>query len=99
MKATLLFREKRIVISKKTEKIAVAEIKIWKVLESVDYPDGKKYSLFLVSEGKTVVGIDNHKPKGPHLHSGKSQETYEYVNKARLVSDFWDLVKKEGFEP
>ena len=99
MKAALLFHEKRIVMNPKTEEVAVVEIKTWKVPKSKDYPHGRKFSLFLVSEGKTIVGMDNHKPKGPHRHRGDRQIPYEYVDDDRLLSDFWSWVRKEGFEP
>lgn len=52
---------------------AVVEIKIWDVPKSKDYPSGRKFSLFLVAEGEVVVGFDNHKPKGPHLHLGNRE--------------------------
>lgn len=82
-----------------TEALAVGEIKIWKVPESSHYPEGRKFSLFLVSEGKMVVGIDNHKPKGSHRHVGDLEVVYEYIDEAHLLADFWRLVRKEGFEP
>lgn len=99
MDAIPVFREKRIVVNRKTGEIAVAEIKIWKVPRSIHYPKGRKFSLFLVSKGKTLIGIDNHRPKGPHRHIGEDEVTYGYVNEGRLLADFWGLVRKEGFEP
>lgn len=69
------------------------------VPKSTYYPEGLKYSLFLVlkESGDVLVGFDNHKPKGPHLHLRGHEEPYEYVNEEKLVDDFWDLVGKEGF--
>lgn len=98
MKAELIFHEKRLVSHTKTEELAIVEIKVWKVPSSKDYPSGRKFSLFLVSNDKILAGVDNHKPKGPHRHTGNREVTYDYVNEERLLSDFWSWVKKEGFE-
>ena len=42
----------------------IVEMKIWAVDDQERYPDGYKYSLFAIHEGKTLVGYDNHHPKG-----------------------------------
>lgn len=99
MKAEALFREKRIVFNRRTEEVAFAEIKIWGLPKTAHYPLGKKFSLFLISDGKVVIGIDNHKPKGPHLHMGNQEVPFEYSNDTKLLSDFWNLVRKAGYEP
>lgn len=98
MKAEALFREKRVIFNRKTKEVAVAEIKIWKVPKSVQYPGGVKFSLFLVSEGKVIMGVDNHKPKGPHLHLGEREFPFEYSTPEKLLADFWDLARKAGYE-
>lgn len=87
------------VINRATGDAAVVELKLWSVPRTKDYPHGRKYSLFLVASGEVIVGIDNHKPKGPHLHLGNQELVYLYRNEASLLSDFWDLVRKAGFEP
>lgn len=97
MKAEPLFREKRIVTHSKTGEIGLVELKIWKVPRSGDYPQGRKFSLFLVSKGKIIIGIDNHKPKGPHRHMKNRELPYDYTNEEKLLTDFWDWVQKEGF--
>lgn len=99
MKAAAVFREKRVVYNQKTGGFAIAGIKIWEVPKSKDYPQGRKFSLFLVFEGATLIGIDNHKPKGPHLHLGNQEIVYDYQNDDKLLADFWGLVRKVGFEP
>lgn len=78
---------------------ALAELKIFEVPVSRHYPDGLKYSLFLVlkDSGKILVGFDNHKPKGHHLHINLREEVYEFSSIELLVKDFWDLVRKQGF--
>lgn len=99
MKAEPFLREKRILAHKGTGELAIAELKIWKVPRSKDYPDGVKFSLFLVCNGSVLVGIDNHKPKGPHLHMSGQELPYLFQTEADLVNDFWDLARKAGFEP
>lgn len=99
VKAEILFREKRIVTNRMTGDIAFAEIKVWNVPRSAYYPTGRKFSLFLVSGGTTLVGIDNHKPKGPHLHLGDREVPFEYLTDEKLLADFWALARKAGYEP
>jgi hypothetical protein len=99
MKAEPLFREKHFLLNHKTGEVAVAELKVWGVPTSKDYPHGRKFSLFLVVGGLTVIGIDNHKPKGPHLHLGDQELPYSYESDAKLLADFWDMARKAGYEP
>jgi hypothetical protein len=99
VRAEPIFREKRMLLNRATGDVAVAELKIWNVPRSRDYPRGRKFSLFLVAGGGVVVGIDNHKPKGPHLHLGSRELPYLFRDEASLVADFWDLARKAGFEP
>lgn len=74
-------------------------MKVWVVPRSEHYPTGRKFSLFFVVDGEIVIGIDNHKPKGPHLHLGGVELEYAFTSIGRLVEDFWDWVGKAGFEP
>lgn len=98
MRAVSLLREKRLLLNLSTGTFAIAELKIWGVPRSKDYPTGRKFSLFLVHDGEVIVGIDNHKPKGPHLHLGENELPYLFHGEERLVTDFWDLCGKAGFE-
>lgn len=83
-----------------TNEDAVAELKVFEVPVCVYYPEGLKFSLFLVfkNSGNLIVGIDNHRPKGPHLHIGSKESIYIFRNLDELLDDFWDLVKKKGFK-
>jgi hypothetical protein len=92
------FREKRVVIQAVSGELAIAELKIWEVQKSRDYPESIKFSLFLVDgEGRVLVGLDNHKPKGPHLHLGERELPYTYQGEGQLRADFWDLARKAGY--
>ncbi len=99
MKAGVVFREKRAVLNSRMGRLAIAEIRIWKIPRSYHYPEGRRFSLFLVYDGKILVGIDNHKPKGPHLHLGEQEVSYVYRGDQNLLDDFWNLARKAGFEP
>jgi hypothetical protein len=99
VKATLQFQRKVTLIHARSTEVAVAELKVWNVPHSAHYPEGLKYSLFLVAKqsGRVIVGFDNHKPKGPHLHHEGKELLYAFSNVDTLVEDFWNWVKKEGF--
>lgn len=99
MKAEPILREKRILTNKRTGDLAIAELRVWRVPKSHAYPAGIKFSLFLVAEGQVLVGMDNHKPKGPHLHLGEKEIPYDFRDAKSLIADFWDLARKAGFEP
>lgn len=65
--------------------------------KSKTYKHGVKYSLFLVVHGEVIVGMDNHHPKGPHLHLGDQELPYSFHGIPGLLKDFWDFVRKAGF--
>lgn len=73
---------------------------MWKVQASDAYPKGVKYSMFLVNRetGEILIGFDNHRPKGPHLHVEGREVPYPYRGISGLVEDSWRYVRKKGFE-
>lgn len=87
-------------IHRATLRIAIAELRTVEVPKSDDYPLGLKYSLFLVEKrsGRVLVGFDNHRPKGPHMHLRGKELAYEFKNEEQLVDDFWRLVQEFGFD-
>jgi hypothetical protein len=74
----------------------VVELSIHEVGKSNKYPDGVKYGL-ICKDLKTghFVLLDNHHPKGPHVHVNKREFSYLYVNDEQLIEDFKMLVLKE----
>jgi hypothetical protein len=42
--------------------------------------------------------MDNHKPKGPHLHVDKREEPYSFTTVEDLIEDFWRLAAKRGYQ-
>jgi hypothetical protein len=97
VKAKPVFHEKRLVEG--GERIGIAELKVWDVPRSASYPAGRKYSLFFVIDGTVLVGFDNHTPKGPHLHLAGVELPYAFRTVEQLIEDFWEIVRKAGFEP
>jgi hypothetical protein len=71
----------------------ILEMEIFKVAKSTKYPDGVKYGLIFTDTrtGKYVL-MDNHHPKGPHMHLGDHEMPYEYLDENKLVNDFKELV-------
>jgi len=74
----------------------VVELSIHEVGKSSKYPDGIKYGLICrdLKTGKYVL-LDNHHPKGPHVHINDREFSYEYVNDEQLILDFEMYVLKE----
>jgi hypothetical protein len=74
----------------------VVELSIHEVGKSLKYPDGIKYGLICkdLKTGDSVL-MDNHHPKGPHVHINDREISYDYVNDEKLISDFEKLVLRE----
>ena len=74
----------------------VVELSIFDVGKSLKYPDGIKYGL-MCKDLKTgdYVLLDNHHPKGPHVHINDQEFSYEYSGDDQLIKDFNRLVFKE----
>ena len=79
-----------------TEKYAAGrdifiEMKIWQIPPSDwgRYPDRVKYRLLClnVRTGKKLL-MDNHSPKGPHVHFGDIEKGYNFESVNRLFGDF-----------
>lgn len=99
VQATMVYSAKVILIQRETQQVAIAELRIWKIGRSRHYPEGFKYSLFCVlkESGDVLIGFDNHKPKGHHLHLNEVEAPYDFRGIDQLVDDFWDEVSKKGF--
>lgn len=71
----------------------VVELSIHEVGDPLRYPEGIKYGLIctdLVS-GKRVL-MDNHHPKGPHLHLDAIELSYDFRDVPTLIKNFKKLV-------
>jgi hypothetical protein len=97
MKATEIFHQKQALKHKDGKRLAIFEIIIWKIPISKEYPDGIKYRAWLSEEGTTLFGLDNHKPKGSHLHVRDVEVEYVFRNLGTLREDVIAMIEKEGF--
>ena len=99
MSSSLVFHHKIHLIHSADDTVAIAELKVWRIPVSIDFPEGTKYSMFLVekSTGLVLVGFDNHKPKGPHIHLREKEIEYTFTDSKNLINDFWKYTKMEGY--
>ena len=90
MKAVLVRHEKFIV-----RRRYVIEISVHQVAKSERYRDGLKWGLICVDQvtGRRVL-MDNHHPKGPHIHIEDDELPYDFRNLDQLVTDFRRLVNE-----
>ncbi len=72
-------------------------MKVWNVPVSEHYPTGIKFSLFFIVSERVIIGIDNHKPKGPHIHYEKEEQSYFFTGVDKLLADFWLMIEEKGF--
>ena len=88
MKATLVYWHRA-----RLQGRYVLEMEIYKVGKSGKYRDGVKYGLILTDlrSGKRVL-MDNHHPKGPHIHLDNQEFPYQYIDEEKLIKDFKNLV-------
>lgn len=91
MKAHLRYYTKN-----KAQNRYVVELSIYEVGKSTKYPDGIKYGLICkdLKTGEFVL-LDNHHPKGPHVHINDREFSYEYVDDEKLIEDFQMFVLQE----
>jgi hypothetical protein len=66
---------------------------IHEIIDDKRYPNKIKYSLIFIDKknGRKVL-IDNHHPKGHHLHLDDVQVNYIYKNDETLIEDFKKIV-------
>lgn len=74
----------------------VVELSIYEVGKSSKYPGGIKYGLICkdLKTGNYVL-LDNHHPKGPHVHINDREFSYDYVDDEKLIEDFQMFVLQE----
>ena len=99
VEATMIYYSKIFIIHDHLDSEVVVELKVWEVPKSAKYPDGLRYSLFCVDieTKKVIIGIDNHHPKGHHLHLDDEEEIYFFEDVEKLIEDFYALVKSRGY--
>jgi hypothetical protein len=84
MKAELITRFRNV-----SETGTGIEMVVWRVPTPVPPSvHGHKYRLVYVVEGQRVIGFDNERGKGDHMHRGDRQLPYAFVDVDRLIDDF-----------
>ena len=69
------------------------EMSVHQVPKSLKYPQGFKYGMIFIDiKTSAKVLMDNHHPKGPHVHINEYEFTYKFDSIDQLVSDFNKLV-------
>ncbi|MCM2278164.1 MAG: hypothetical protein NDJ89_08815 [Oligoflexia bacterium] len=88
MRARLLYQSKSRVHGRYAVELVVHEVG-----KSERYPDGIKYGLicFDLKTGRKIL-MDNHHPKGPHIHIDDLEVSYVFVSDEKLIEDFKELV-------
>jgi hypothetical protein len=89
MKAELIFHRKNAEANGD-----IIEMKMWKVPVSKDQPEGIKYSLAYIQDGKRIVGYDNAERKGTDRHYEDKEEPYRFRGVDVLIDDFYRDVGK-----
>ncbi len=97
MAASLVFQQKVTLEHEDGVRQAIFEMVVWRIPKSRDYPEGMKYRAWLSEDGVTILGFDNHKPKGPHLHIREMEVGYLFRGFDELVADIRAMIEKEGF--
>lgn len=88
IRARLVRREKYVV-----ERRFIIEITVHEVPRDDRYPDGLKWSLLCFDRiHVNRILMDNHHPKGPHIHIGDKERPYEFQDLETLCWDFRRLI-------
>ena len=62
---------------------------VWRLPQPVPpSTHGYKYRLDYVVEGRRVVGFDNERGKGDHVHRDDREGPYNFFDVDRLIDDF-----------
>jgi hypothetical protein len=71
------------------------EMLVWRVPEPVPPSEhGYKYRLVYLEGGQRMVGFDNERGKGDHVHVAGGERPYVFVDVEKLIDDFVSEVKK-----
>lgn len=84
MKATLITRSKTILAQGE-----IVELVVWRVPAPVPPSrHGFRYRAAYIVAGERVVGFDNERGKGDHMHVGGAERPYAFTTVDRLIEDF-----------
>ena len=90
MEAELLFRQKY-----SPDDGSIVEMVIWKVPSPiVGSLHNYKYRLFYGIRGERIVGFDNERGKGDHMHLKGKERPYQFLTVDRLIADFYAEIER-----
>jgi len=90
MKASLITRHKDV-----SPEGWIIELVIWRVPEPVPPCSHLfKYSLVFIVDSVRIIGFDNERGKGDHLHVEKKEHAYTFTDLETLTNDFIIEVEK-----
>lgn len=74
---------------------AIIQMIVWKVPTPVSpATHGFKYRLVYSYSGQRIVGFDNERGKGDHMHLDGQELPYQFTNVTQLIEDFISEVDK-----
>jgi len=92
MEAKLLLSAKRVYPDG-----SIVERIIWQVPTPVPpTTHGYKYRLVYIRDGVRVVGFDNERGKGDHIHLDGQEIPYRFTGIDQLLADFLREIKQRG---
>lgn len=75
----------------------IIEVVIWQVPNAVfGSQHTYKYRLFYSRSGHRIVGFDNKRGKGDHMHLGKREYPYNFTSVEHLVNDFFAEIERSS---
>lgn len=83
-----------------TDRQALLIIDVWDVALDQRYPQGVKFSYFLVwpESNEIILGYDNHYPKGLHRHEAGVEVLMKEVDYLELLVQFEIELTERGFK-
>jgi hypothetical protein len=74
---------------------SITQFVIWKVPTPVPPTEhGIKYRMVYIRDGERVVGFDNERGKGDHMHLDGKELPYTFTTISKLIEDFIDEIEK-----
>jgi hypothetical protein len=74
---------------------SVTQFVIWKVPTPVPPTEhGFKYRMVYIRDGERVVGFDNERGKGDHMHLDGEELPYTFTTISQLMEDFISEIEK-----
>lgn len=73
----------------------ILEMEIYREKRSEKYKEGVKYRIVCLDTRTTKrVLMDNHYPKGHHIHVDDKEIKSEFVNEEKLIEEFKQIVRE-----